>query len=244
MSTIVEERQGFTFFRSYYEAAKELPDTQRLAFYDAVMRYGLNDEQSDLEGMVRALFILVKPNLDKSKAKAAAGSKGGRSKSESSENQQQSDLEPNDKQTQSKPQANDKQTASDKDIGYRIEDKDEETTPLTPRRGKASRRKEPRAAPDWEPERFAGFWDFYPKDGRKNKQAAISAWDKLRPNAALIAHIGKSLEKLKATENWKRGVGIPYASTFLNGARWADADELSDTGQAHNSGWMDDPEVL
>ena len=107
-------------------------------------------------------------------------------------------------------------------------------------------RKEPRAAPDWKPERFEGFWQFYPQKGRKAKQRAMDAWDKLHADDALIDTIAKSLVKLKATEEWQRGIGIPHAATFLNGGRWADAEELAqpDAPAEDSSGWAEDPEVL
>lgn len=119
--------------------------------------------------------------------------------------------------------------------------------PHTPKGGaRARKRKEPREAPNWKPERFSGLWQFYPKDGRKDKQRAMDAWDKLHPDDALIDTIARALVKLKATEDWKRGIGIPYVATFLNGARWADADELdtpNDQADA-GSGWAEDKEVL
>ena len=108
------------------------------------------------------------------------------------------------------------------------------------------KRKEPRDRPDWKPDRFDGFWKFYPKDGRKDKQRAMDAWDKLSPDDDLIATIARALVKLKATESWKRGIGIPYVSTFLNGARWNDADELDAPSEVSDSGsgWAEDEEVL
>ena len=105
------------------------------------------------------------------------------------------------------------------------------------------RRKEPRAAPDWKPDRFDGFWKFYPQQGRKNKQGAMDAWDKLRPDDELIGRIARALVKLKATEKWQRGVGIPYVATFLRNARWTDADELDGPDSARG-GWANDEEVL
>lgn len=117
--------------------------------------------------------------------------------------------------------------------------------PPTPQRGKGvRRRKEPRAAPDWKPDRFDGFWKFYPKEGRQNKQDAMDAWDKLRPDDELIDRIARALVKLKATEKWCRGIGIPYVATFLRNARWADADELDAPDDTPGSGWADDEEVL
>lgn len=106
-------------------------------------------------------------------------------------------------------------------------------TPLPPKGGKRGRqRKEPRDAPDWNPERFKGLWEFYPKKGRKDKQAAMDAWDKLKPDDHLIDVIAKSLFKLKLSDEWSRGIGIPYVATFLNNSRWRDADELDVSGDA------------
>lgn len=113
--------------------------------------------------------------------------------------------------------------------------------PISPQGGKG-RRKAHKDAPDWKPDRFAGFWGFYPPKGRKDKQAAIRAWDKLRPDDALIAAIGRALRMLKASEDWQRGVGIPYAATFLNGERWHDADSLPEvhasSGGEEVYGWQ------
>lgn len=96
--------------------------------------------------------------------------------------------------------------------------------------GKQSR---PRSAPDWKPERFEAFWTFYRRipgeDGKsrnENKQAAMDAWDRLQPDDALIATIGKALLRQLATPAWKRGIGIPMAATYLNKARWTDAEDL------------------
>ena len=93
--------------------------------------------------------------------------------------------------------------------------------PPTPQRGRRVRaKKEPRSAPDHQPERFEGFWKFYPRHDAK--QRAMDAWDKLKPDDDLIAAIGRALIRQKATDEWKRGVGIPYASTYLNERRWTD----------------------
>lgn len=111
--------------------------------------------------------------------------------------------------------------------------------PISPQGGRRAHKD----APDWMPDRFAGFWAYYPPKGRKSKQSAIRAWDKLRPDDALIAAIGRALRMLKASEDWQRGVGIPYAATFLNGERWHDADSLPEVHASSGSeevyGWQD-----
>ena len=82
------------------------------------------------------------------------------------------------------------------------------------------RRCAPKPAPDWKPERFARFWDYYPRG--ESKQAAIRAWDRLQPEDELIDTMAQALRRQMESESWRAGVGIPYASTWLNNQRWTD----------------------
>ena len=107
-----EAREGFMFFRSYYEGAKELDDEQRLAFYDALIEYALNDTEPTISGVPKSCFAFVKPVLDRSKARAEAGRKGGKSKREANSKQNGS----NSKQPGSKPEAI-KDKGRDKGLG-------------------------------------------------------------------------------------------------------------------------------
>ena len=100
----------------------------------------------------------------------------------------------------------------------------EEDPPVVPPGGRKRKKKGPREAPDWEPERFAGFWEYYPV--KKAKQKAMDAWDSLKPDKELIDTIAQALVRLRASEDWQRGFGIPHPATFLNQARWTDADGL------------------
>lgn len=84
----------------------------------------------------------------------------------------------------------------------------------------SKRRRESKDAPDHKPERFAGFWKLYPRG--ENKQAAIRAWDKLKPSDEMIDTMARALRRQVASEEWQRGIGIPYASTYLNQQRWTD----------------------
>lgn len=99
--------------------------------------------------------------------------------------------------------------------------------PIVPQEGTGDkgtqerRRRATKESPDWMPDKFAAFWEYYRTHARKeNKQGAIRAWDKLKPDEALQAVMGKALAIQVASNMWQRGVGIPYASTWLNGRRW------------------------
>lgn len=93
-------------------------------------------------------------------------------------------------------------------------------TPLTPQRGRRAPKKEQGREPTWKPERFEAFWRYYPRG--ESKRTAIAAWDKLKPDDALIDDIARALKRQMASEEWQRGVGIPYAATYLNQRRWED----------------------
>ena len=81
----------------------------------------------------------------------------------------------------------------------------------------------PGSGAKWKPERFAAFWSFYSHNFRgESKQAAMRAWDKLRPDDDLIAVMGRALRRQMQTETHRRGIGISYASTGLNPRRWED----------------------
>lgn len=106
---------------------------------------------------------------------------------------------------------------------------------------KKRRKREVKTVPDWRPERFEQFWDYY---GLKvNRAQAVAEWDALKPDDALIDHMARTLRRQKQSELWQRGRGIPYPSTWLHQRRWT--DEAVDHPQASRSGyWADDPEVM
>ena len=37
--------------------------------------------------------------------------------------------------------------------------------------------------------------------------------------------MARALKRQMASEEWQRGIGIPYASTWLNNRRWEDEDK-------------------
>lgn len=84
----------------------------------------------------------------------------------------------------------------------------------------------PKGDTHWKPERFEKFWTFYPAMGGRHggrkpaKARARKAWDKLRPDDDTIRAMATALMRQKASDQWQDGVGIPYASTWLNQRMW------------------------
>lgn len=139
----MEERSTFQFFRSFYDAAKNIPDKAMQAdFLMAICEYALNGKEPEGSGIINALFALVKPNLDISRKRAQAGRKGGEANNSKHEveNNHEEAPENQNKANESKPEANESKMqnpASDGegDKGRGIKEGEEEyiiTSPTSP----------------------------------------------------------------------------------------------------------------
>ncbi len=82
-------RDSFIFYRSFYEAISELPKENQADTYDAIMQYALNQEEVELTGVSKAIFSLVKPQLDANYKKYENG-KQKKSKAEAKQKQTKS----------------------------------------------------------------------------------------------------------------------------------------------------------
>lgn len=82
-------RDSFIFYRSFYEAIKEIPEKEQLQVYKAISVYALEQEEIELEGIAKAIFSLVKPQLDANYKKYENG-KQKKSKTEANKKQKES----------------------------------------------------------------------------------------------------------------------------------------------------------
>ena len=79
---MASNNDGFMFFRNYYTATRMMTDDQRLQFYDAIIEYGILNEEPHLDGLMLSAFELVRPGIDKSIDIRERGRKGGIAKGE------------------------------------------------------------------------------------------------------------------------------------------------------------------
>ncbi len=117
------KRESFIFYRSFYESLQELPDQERLEVLDGIIEYALNDEEPAGSGIVKALFVAFKPQLDANDRKYENGLKGGRpkkpnqnqteTKAKPNHNQGITKAKPNHNQTITKPKPNDNDNVND-----------------------------------------------------------------------------------------------------------------------------------
>lgn len=63
-------RKQFTWYRSYYDALKELPAEEFRDIVLAVCAYALDGEETELSGVARAIFTLIRPTLEVGRSKA------------------------------------------------------------------------------------------------------------------------------------------------------------------------------
>ena len=77
----MEERDNFLFYRSFYDATSDLGDDDRLKVYDCICEYAFKGKEPTGNGLVKTVFLLIKPLLDESYkryiSKVKNGSKGG-----------------------------------------------------------------------------------------------------------------------------------------------------------------------
>jgi len=92
------KRDSFVFYRSFYEAVKELPKEERLEVMDAMIEYAINGKKPELKGVSSAIFTLMKPQIDSNNKRFKNGKNGGRPKTykeKPKRNQKRTETEPN-----------------------------------------------------------------------------------------------------------------------------------------------------
>ena len=99
-------RDSFIFYRSFYEAIKDLPRDIQGEIYTAIMEYSLYGKETDnLKPIARSIFTLIKPQIDVNNKRFSNGCKGGRPKSDN-QNKTKSEPKQNQNKTKVKPNEN------------------------------------------------------------------------------------------------------------------------------------------
>lgn len=72
---------SLTFYKSFYEAIKNLDEKARLKLYDAIFDYQFAQKNIEFDDVIlQSFWTLIQPNIDASNSKKLAGAKGGRPK--------------------------------------------------------------------------------------------------------------------------------------------------------------------
>ena len=112
------KREQFTFYRSYYDALKNLPEKERAKVLFAILEYALDEqEQNNLDGICAACFLLIRPTLDSGRIKAA----NRKNKSKTNEEQNDNKATTNQKQNDNKPRTSEEQNRKEKEGEKEVE---------------------------------------------------------------------------------------------------------------------------
>lgn len=102
------KRESFIFYRSFWEAVKELKPAEREKILSGICSFMFDDEEPELKGICKAIWILIKPQLLANIKKYINGSKGGRPKKETKDKPKVNENEkPNQNQEKTKGKPND-----------------------------------------------------------------------------------------------------------------------------------------
>ena len=162
-------REQFTFYRSYYEALKNLPEKERAKVLFAILEYALDEqEQNKLEGVCAACFLLIRPTLDSGRIKAA-----------NRKNKTKTNEEQNENKAETKSEQNRKEKEKEREV--EVERENDSSPPKAP---VAARRFTPPTVEDvaaYCRERGSNvdaqrFVDFYASKGWKVGNAGMKDW--------------------------------------------------------------------
>ena len=75
-------KDSFIVYRSFHLAISELNDKDRLMIYDAIFEFGLNHKEIELKQLPKAMWHLIKPQLEANHRKYLNGKLGGKATKE------------------------------------------------------------------------------------------------------------------------------------------------------------------
>ena len=180
-------RESIVFYRSFYEAVKDLPAEEFKEAVSAIMEYGLNDEEQAPSGAAKVFLIMAKPLIDANNKKHENGKKGaefgklgGRPKKETPIKPQE-----NPKETPKKTQENPNRTPNvnvDVNVNENIKESEEKKPRFYPPTLEELKKYIADNKYNVDPERFI---DYYTANGwtvgknrMKDWKAAVRNWDR------------------------------------------------------------------
>lgn len=115
------KRDQFTFYRSYYEALKNLPKRDQTAVLMAVIGYALDEIEPNLSGVPLSVFTLIRPTLD-----------SGRNKAKNRMNKRESNANQTENKTGTKQEQSGNEGEKEREVEREVERENDSYTPPTP----------------------------------------------------------------------------------------------------------------
>ena len=114
-------RDSIVFYRSFYEAIKEIPLEEQGVVYNAIYGYALDGIEPELNGIAKAIFLLVKPQIDANNNRYENVKKGGKPKA--NQNETKTEPKPNQDVTETEPNENVNVNVNENDLKENIKRK-------------------------------------------------------------------------------------------------------------------------
>ena len=80
----IRTRKSFVFYWTFFEATKDLPYEDKCEVIYAIIEYALTGKEPDLDGYLKSIFLVVKPQIDANNKRYENGQLGGRPKKQTS----------------------------------------------------------------------------------------------------------------------------------------------------------------
>lgn len=148
----MKDREHFSFYRSFYEAGRDMDDVKRLEFYDAILEksFEKNTKRKKLSGVADIVFKAIIPVITNQNRNYLNGKKGVKAKLDNP------------------PQNNSTTPLDEKLSSYKYKDKYKEKDKYKDKENNTII------------ESFESWWELYEKKGSKKK--SLERWIKLRPS--------------------------------------------------------------
>lgn len=184
-------RDSVLFYRSFYDALKNIPSDERLKVYDSIMEYGMYDRDPELDGVALAIFLLAKPQIDANNKRYENGCKAKKK-------QTVSETEANIKQDSSETGAKEKEKEKEK---VKVKDNHKIFKPPTVEDIRAYCTERGNRV---DPQSFVDFYEskgwMIGKNKMKDWKAAVRTWERSETKTRL----GETAKLTKDNNNFER----------------------------------------
>lgn len=197
-------RDSMVLYRSFAEAMDELPAEQYKEAMQAITKYAMDGVEPDCTGVVKAIFLMAKPQIDVNNKRYENGKRGGR--------QRQTKAEPTKNQTVTKTEPKETKPEPNVNVNVNVNDNVSKEKEII-------KKKKAKPVSDTE---FEELWSMYPR--KNGKAQAKKAWEKAVKEG--VPHV-EIKNGIIAYKNYIESMGIEaqyikMGSTFFNQRAWED----------------------
>lgn len=225
------DRDSFIFYRSFFEAIRELNADEQALTFCAICDLALNGKEAELTGTPKVVFTLMKPQILANNRRYLNGCKLKKNK------QNGSKTEANDKQNGSKTEAND-------NVNDNVNENDIKTYAHQDARVSKNDSKNNDLKDSNLKNEFEKLWESYPN--KKSKSKAMKSYIKARKrikNPVTYEQVEKGIEAYTQYIQ-EKGLDMQYVkhgSTWFNNECWNDdytIDPNKQNSLIKNNGWF------